>query len=181
MTGDIQEFINILPNILCDDIANKIKKSEIISIEHTLYTYRELEIPKNSDEWTKIECVLYKNLLVKLKKFNEKFLINQSISLILDSFIIQEYIPSDTNIRIDNFNKRLSRHNFLTFIYFLNDVSNGGIEIITNNGEKHFIEPCKGKLVIFTENIDYIYKYILPDIPFYIITGQIRINHDKLC
>ena len=179
MSCDTQYFNNILPNILCDEIVKHIQNSENISFDHKLYTHRELEIPKNTDKWTKIECVLYKNLLVKLKKFNETYLLNQTLMIILDSFTIQEYVPKETNVHVDNFNKKLNRHNILTFVYFLNDVSNGGMEIIKNNGEKIYIEPHKGNLVIFTENIDYIYKYILPDTPFYIITGQLRINHVK--
>jgi hypothetical protein len=177
--SDIQEYTNVLPTVLCDDIVKRIKNNDNISIDHKSYTYKELEIPKNTDEWQKIECVLYKNLLIKLKKFNENKLIIQTVSLILTSFVIQEYIPKESNIRIDNFNKKLSRHNFLTFIYFLNDVSSGGIEIVTDCGQKKRIDPCKGKLVIFTENIEYTYKYILPDTSCYIITGQLRIKLDN--
>jgi deoxyadenosine/deoxycytidine kinase len=98
-------------------------------------------------------------------------------TLILESFTIQEYKSNYSDVFLKEFHKKLSRYNILTFIYFLNTPENGFLKIITDKNENILINPIKGKLIIFPENLNYKYLFNLPNIPFYIITGQLKSNN----
>jgi hypothetical protein len=66
-----------------------------------------------------------------------------------------------------------NRYNVLTFIFYLNRVEAGQINISIGQ-EKKVITPKIGKLVLFQEDIQYPYKCNLPlNETQYIITGQL--------
>jgi hypothetical protein len=188
MNNKIQEFLNILTFPLCKDIIKLfLKNKNNIQKNDLIYNYFEFEIPKNSNIWRKIETILYKQLLIHFKKYKELSFKIDSIDndtnlnniLTLDSFVIQEYNATRIDSNIENFNKKLSRYNILTFIYCLNTTINGNITFITDKNEKTVINFEKGKLIIFPEILDWSYNYNLPDEPLYIITGQLKLKNDS--
>ena len=182
MGSEVQEYRTALPNVLCDDIIELFMKEEIEMEKMVNYENRKYKIPKNEKKWMKIEKVLYRVLLMCMKKYDEAIYDINVLEnthklrdiLILESFCINEYYTNNDDVRVKDYNKTLSRYNVLTFIYFLNTIDESVIEI--GIGERKYnIEGRKGSLYIFTENIDYSYKYKIPkDKRMYMITGQLR-------
>ena len=181
---------------------DKIIKMNDSSINY--FDFKQFEIPKNSLKWNKIESILYKQLLINLKNYKDEILqfINSieynniyndynefniflNNKIFLKSFFIQEYKATNPNIFITDFNKQNSRYNIITFIFFLNDDNNCEI-IITNNNtgllekkDEIIIKPKKGKLVLFSENMNYQYKYKLSENSIFLITGQLYYQYNK--
>lgn len=116
-----------LPELLCEDIIS------IFKTEKSLNT-NWLNIPKQNTKWEKIERIVYKELLVNLKKYKDELLksvnieenIEENIKLLSElnnelfvkDFTIQN-IEQENKIRRTN-----NRHNVLTFIYYLNNDDN---------------------------------------------------------
>jgi hypothetical protein len=189
MINEALEIENSIPYSLCDDIINMFENApeDIICKKYKRefpenFEFKQLEIPKNTQEWVKIEILLYKQLLININKykdlvFNIKNMENElnrllTKRIILTSFNIQKYFTNENDILIEDFNKNHSRYNFLTFVYYLNNSDKS--EICINNLDKNVsIKPKKGKLVIFSENLNYKYKYKMPqkESNLYIITG----------
>jgi len=171
----IFEQPNLFTDFLCEDIIDLFNemntdKSNIINI------------PKNDNTWTKIEKILYKNILIKLNEYKISLLnkndagdlVNElSKSLKLQHFTIQKY---NDNIP-EKFSRINSRKNVVTFILFLNKPEEGGEilfkEKIENNYETHIMFPEIGKLIIFPDNIDYIFKINKYKGDYYVISNQI--------
>uniref|UniRef100_A0A6C0HC31 Prolyl 4-hydroxylase alpha subunit Fe(2+) 2OG dioxygenase domain-containing protein n=1 Tax=viral metagenome TaxID=1070528 RepID=A0A6C0HC31_9ZZZZ len=169
----IKEYPNILPNILCHDIIKYFNHENV----------NTFLIPKNNSKWNKTEIMLYKMLLTHINNFKKELLqeLNNSevcdifsalnTKIFLDNFKMIKLSAMDTETFLNNYEKTNNRYNLLTFIFYLNDVSNGG-EIIYKNDT--IIKPEKGKLVIFADNLPNMYKCKLPlSDSQYIITGQI--------
>ena len=235
MINQTNEFNKSIPNILCDDIIeqfllekninNNFNKNFYIKNENdfikqndtinNFFDFKQFEIPKNCLKWNKIENILYKQLLINLKKYKDEILLfinsikyndrnydyNELNVLLnkkiyLKSYYIQEYKAKHSNIFITDYNKINNRYNIITFIYFLNDYDDDDCKIIISNhfsnsddknipvGEKErlsvpsenesvIIKPKKGKLVLFSENMNYQYKYELSKNTIYLITGQL--------
>ena len=131
---------------------------------------------------------LYKELLLHIDKYKKNLLnkltdlytnqIYSSLSskLYLDNFKIIKYSQQDSDVFINNYELTNNRHNLLSFIFFLNDVNDGG-EIVFKN-DNITIRAKQSTLIIFPENIPNNYKCKLPiHTDQYIITGQIRENY----
>jgi hypothetical protein len=171
----VEEYINTLPEILCDDIIEKYE--EEISVDENALSH--FIIPKTHKKWVRIEKLIYKELLINLIKYKTDFFKNNNIdndfncllkkNLYIKEFIIQKCENSIKDLVIYN-----NRYNILTFILYLNDVSLGG-EITFD--EETTIKPEKGKLIIFKEdvNLKYFYNYNITD-NLYIISGQFSYN-----
>ena len=162
---------------ICNDLSN-----ETIIRQYNDFDFIQYEIPKKNKEWYKIETILYNQLLIHLNKYKQKLIIHESncnlYSLLnnklkLSSFYIQKYKSNNSDVFIRNFNRTNNRYNILSFVFFLNDGVTDTLTII-NNGSIHTVYPKKGNLIIFSENIDYTYKYKLhANENLYIITGQL--------
>ena len=122
------EYPNVIPPILCNDIINYFNKEN-----SNIFL-----IPKNNTKWKRIEMLLYKELLLHIDKY-KKTLLNQltdiytnqlysslSSKLYMDSFKIIKYSHQDSEFFINNYELTNNRHNVLSFIFYLNDVSEGG-------------------------------------------------------
>lgn len=177
---NIKEYNGVIPNKLCDEIIENIDKNIENNEEYNLFV-----IPKHSDKWSKIELYLYKQLLIHTKKLHDNiftenkdndFLIELNKPMKLNCFNLIKY-NSIVNKEIVNYNKKLSRFNVMTFVYFLNDIPNfNGIEVLYNNEKKNII-PHKGTLIFLQENLDYKTIYNIPNKKYYIITGQITLKN----
>lgn len=176
---NIIEFKNSIPNKLCDEIISLFEKK----------TEQKFNIPKNSPEWNKIEQFLYKDLLLKLNKYknlllsensngeNETVTSSLNLNTYLNDFKIIKYDPVECETIIRNYEKNENRYNIVSFVFYLNDVESGG-EIIF---KKSKMKPERGKLVIFPEISPNSYKCQMPiSNSQYIITGQICENTNNI-
>lgn len=138
-----------------------------------------LNIPKKTTTWNKIEKHIYINVLIKLNQYkmqlfqlnNEPIYNDLNKQLKLCNFTIQKYntiIPA-------NFNRENSRKNVVTFILFLNNVDGGELIFTTNsNPETEFrVRPEFGKLIIFPDNIEHIFKINSYNGDYYVVSNQI--------
>jgi hypothetical protein len=140
----IYEYKNVLSNILCEDIIDKFE------------TYQKMyfEIPKNDNEWNKIERVLYKQLLINIKNYKlhiiEHLSNNENIHILpkLNNLYTKSLLIEKHNNYLIEKNALCNRYNILIYIFFLNTVA--------SNGK---IQPEIGKLVIC--DFDTYNKYIL--------------------
>ena len=200
----ILENKNIISKDLCYDIINLFN----INCGNNEYYDIPKNIIKNennntNNEWSNIERFIYKQILINIYKYKQKIILskpyfiksngknedfrsyllqNLNKNMQIKYFTIQKLL---NNIDFSSSNKTLnynmkikcnnSRYNILSFIFFLNKIVDGG-EIHFN--DNIIVKSEIGKLVIFPEDINFIYNYICPkkkeDIQ-YIITGQILI------
>lgn len=203
----IVEYKNFISEDICENIIelfneseNKIdKQTEIMdnkkSILGNIITHILL-IPKNNNDWKKIEMYLYKELLIKLNDYKNKIfetldnnnsfkdilILRLNEKMYLKDFIIQKndcsILYNENHIIKNNYYRIDNRYNFLTFILFLNDVDKE-CKIIFDN--ESIINVEKKKLIIFPDDIEYLYN-LIPSIlnEQYIITGQICIKNNNL-
>jgi len=165
----IFESNQVLTKYVCDDIIEKFDEESNQSVYN---------IPKQDPTWEKIERILYKELLIKINEYKTKLLENMiendDLILLLNKTL---YTRNITIQKVDigsgiisKYNFIPNRYNVLTYIFYLNDIDNGG-EIIFENQK---IIPKKGKLVLFQEDIIHPYHCVLPSYESqYIITGQL--------
>ena len=154
------EYPNILPDILCEDIIDLFNEQS--ELRNT-----SMNIPKNSKDWDKIERLIYKNILIKLNEYkismlnkNDEIVNELSKQLKLTNFTIQKY---DTDNIPTKFNRINSRKNVVTFVLFLNTLQGG--ELIfkkmdneTSQYKEYIVYPESGKLVIFPDDINHLFK-----------------------
>jgi len=177
------EYNNSLTDMLCETI--------IESFDSELHDGNIFNIPKNSKTWGKIERMLYKELLVKLNETKLKLLeninMNNELLLLLNKSLYTKHITIQKidigDKCINNYNLIPNRYNVLTYIFYLNDIMEGG-ELIFNvdnvsgnnstNLTKNIIKPTIGKLVLLQEDIKFPYICCLPKSNVqYIISGQL--------
>jgi len=176
----VLEYPNILSNLLCEDIIC------LYDEENDKKNTNIMNIPKNSDTWDKIERILYKNVLIKINEYkinmvnkNNDIVSELSKTLKLTNFTIQKYDESSIPI---NFSRINSRKNIVTFILFLNKVEGGEIifkktDLTDNtNTENYIVRPEIGKLIIFPDDINHIFKIQKYKGSYYVISNQICYN-----
>ena len=184
----ICEYKNSIPNILCNEIIklfetqdNKNEGLTICGINKNIKDTTDYVIPKNDIKWKKIENFLYKELLNKLNKYikthskneydteNVKYKIfNQTIKL--QNFMIQKYDKNKGKyIYHDDFHSEDIGQRIITFIWYLNNVEEGGNTVFWEN---YKIKPEQGKLILFPSFWCYPHKGELPlSSDKFIITG----------
>lgn len=166
----IFEYNNSLSSILCDVI---IEQFEEISEKSSF------NIPKSSKKWKRIEDAIYKEILVRLNEYKIKLLLNinlynDEIQLLNNTLYTKDITIQKIDIgngSIQKYNFTPNRYNVLTYIFYLNDVTEGGEVCFVSD----VIKPKKGKLVLFFEDVNkFEYTCTLPkNTPQYIITGQL--------
>jgi Rps23 Pro-64 3,4-dihydroxylase Tpa1-like proline 4-hydroxylase len=187
-----------IPKLLCDEIIEKYEKYHIFhyqgvtfgGLEKKIKDTTDFIIPKcenEKDDWYKIEQFLYKELEKNLKiylfninnKNNYKPENNSNIPYKLlygqqhtNSFMIQKYEKGvGKYVYHDDgyFDYENNRYRTITFIWYLNDVEEGG-ETEFNGDFK--IQPKKGKLVFFPATWCFPHRGNMPiSDDKYIITG----------
>jgi len=154
-------------------------------------------IPKNNIKWNNIEKTLSRELNKNIKEYVNninlnyidcnkeqdttinKFSILQTDTFIFNNFMIQRYLANQGRYIYHNdfqFDNDKNRDRVLTYIWYLNDVLEGG-ETEFFNGKIKII-PKKGKLVLFPASWTFPHCGKMPKSSNkYIITGWIYINN----
>jgi hypothetical protein len=163
----------VLPELLCEDIIDKFE-SVTNSTQSVEINKRIFVIPKKDKDWQKIECLIYKELLVNINKYKD-FLINRmtehdvvlinkfNSDMFVKEFTIEKCVTKNT------FKRNNNRYNILSFILILNKISfkTANISIQSYN---------QGDLVLVTDtNLEDNTIDIFPD--QIIIVGQVCSNN----
>ena len=174
MSELIIEFENNINSIVCDEIIEKF--NEECNVSKNIF-----EIPKNDNNWGKIERLLYKQLLVSVNNYKKKLILlnnniqaNEMIDLISQDIYTRNFIVQKLEVNSKdlfcNYKKTHNRYNILNFIFYLNDLQDGGEIVFDNFG----IKPQKCKLVLFPQDNKYNFKCKYPKSDNqYIIFGQL--------
>jgi hypothetical protein len=165
---------------LCEDIIKLFEESNNKD--------NEMNIPKQSKKWEKIELILYKELLICINNYKNNLIINNNQQdkikneiinylnkeLYIKNFKIRKYTNNTSEILdIRPSNNNPNRYNFLKFIYCLNE---NNCEIIINNTE--ILLKC-GNLLLFPN--DLLYKIKIPILEKqFIICGELSYIEDDL-
>jgi Rps23 Pro-64 3,4-dihydroxylase Tpa1-like proline 4-hydroxylase len=179
----IVEYENALDSILCDQLIDFFNKSNKTSPGKTMSGVRlhikntiDLHLSKEMDnEFIRnADSIIFQTT----NKYTEKYLFD-NIHFINSSsygdtgYQIQCYkkgegfyeYHNDVHIDIDKFQYRI-----LTYLYYLNDVEEGGETVF--NGDKIKIKPKKGKMIIFPSCSLFPHKGLIPiSNDKYILTG----------
>jgi hypothetical protein len=169
MNEFIFEIPNSLPDALCDDIItmyeledNKYHGVTFAGVNKHVKDTTDLIMPKNNKVWERIETILYKQLMNGLDEYmkhlnkdeysnkNNKYNIFDNSDLHVDCFMLQKYNKCKGRYTYHNDfanEPEKNRYRVITFIWYLNDVTDGGETEFF--GGKINIKPEKGKLVLF--------------------------------
>ena len=169
MNEFIFEIPNSLPDALCDDLINmyeiedyKYKGQTLGGVNTSIKDTTDLVMPKNDKVWERTETILYKQLMNGLDEYmkhlnkdeysniNYKYHIFDNSDLHVDCFMLQKYNKCKGRYVYHNDftnESEKNRYRVITFIWYLNDVTDGGETEFF--GGKINIKPEKGKLVLF--------------------------------
>ena len=193
-------FIYINPNALnkmvCKDIIKLFDLDETKGQGMVSGGYRpeiknalNLDIKLNNPKWTKIYDALIKELHRNIKKYIKQvdifsggtYLSDAITFLQCDDPMLQKYIKNEGKyIYHDDFKAEYEnyRYRVFTYIFYLNDVFEGGeTEFLFG---KYKIKPSAGKLILFPASWTYPHCGKMPySNDKYIITGWLYENEDK--
>ena len=132
------------------------------------------QLPYNEDG---IETEFLNVLLIELNKNIKDYILNTSLSDINDKLIIKTFQIQKYTKNIGIFKTHTDcdcedgTYRVITFIWYLNDVNEGGETIIWDN---HKIKPTTGKLLLFPATWTYPHSGLMPiSNDKYIITGWV--------
>ena len=192
----IYTYDRALNNMVCKDIIkifelDEMKGPGVISSGYNpnIKNAINLDINPNNPKWNKIYDVLLEELFRNIKRYIKQIdLLNGGIHMTerlkfvqCDEPMIQKYIKNEgkyeyhDDFKADYGNKRFR---IFTYIFYLNDVFEGGeTEFLFG---KYKIEPRAGKLLLFPASWTYPHCGKMPfSNDKYIITGWIYINEDS--
>lgn len=179
------EFIYIEKNSLSEDFCKRL--IELFNKDEDRYqgitrngvnlktkNTTDLKINRYKSEWAEIDNILYKELNKHLKIYFDKldFFYRTFAKIEDEGFQIQYYkkdegqyiYHNDAAVKYD-----LKRYRFLTFMWYLNDVEEGGETEFFGN---YKIKPETGKFVLFPATWTYPHAALVPRSgDKYIITG----------
>jgi len=194
MNKFIYEEEEQLPDDICKDI---IKRCEQYFEEQKLLNHNKennnkeekdpisldiLPYSLNNEFWSKIKDKLSSTLIDAMKQYYSKFdeeiyhLNKLHKELVIENMTLNKHLPNkETITKICDFNIRDEKYyRILTYVFYLNDINNGG-ESIFENGI--IIKPKQGKLLLFPS--DWLFsrreEKIITDSK-YIITGWINVG-----
>jgi len=163
MNSFIFEIPNSLPESLCDDMIymyeledNKYDGITFSGVNKNIKDTTDLVMPKNNILWEKVENILNiqlsKGLTEYMKILNKeeysRYHVLDECKLTVDSFMLQKYKKCKGRYIYHNDSRNdCDKYRVITFIWYLNDVTDGG-ETEFFGGEIK-IKPEKGKLVLF--------------------------------
>lgn len=201
------EYKNSLSNELCDKIINAfenepnkhigttmsgVNKDIKDTLDYSLYDFATMTC--KNDLWTDIDKILYSELNEKLityinnlknhffSKTNDlSFNFFQNTFLVDTGFMIQKYTKNIGKYiyHIDDHVDMLKlRYRVITYIWYLNDVDNGGTTEFL--GGLFEIKPERGKLIFFPVSWCFPHRGNIPiSNDKYIITGWFYIENNK--
>lgn len=174
MTEYIIEFKNSIPEILCEQIIYLFEKEEKFSgmtirgLQKNILDSDDFIIPKKTENWDKIETFLHKELSAKIVNYLDS--INKYSSnyhgnskFFTENFLIRKYNKNNGKYTF-HVDEHPNKNRILTFIWYLNNIENGGETEFHNNIK---INPEQGKLLIFPSS--WIYPH----------TSKVPISDDK--
>jgi len=196
MVDFIRQYPNSIPNLLCEDIIqlfetekDKYKGITINGVNIEIKDTTDFIIPKNNITWSNIEMLLYNELYDALKLFktdiskpdynmnnyNKTFSFFGNNELFAHTFMVQKYIKGvGKYIYHDDFTKTSKSMRVITFLWYLNDVEEGGETVFWDN---YKIKPEAGKLLLFPATWTYPHTGKMPvSDNKYIITGWLEYN-----
>jgi len=169
MNEFIFEIPHSLSDALCDDLItmyeledNKYDGLTFSGVNKLVKDTTDFIMPKNDKVWERIEKNLYKQLMNGLEEYikhlnkdeysnkNNKYHIFDNSGLQVDCFMLQKYNKCSGRYTYHNDfanESEKNRYRVITFIWYLNDVTDGGETEFF--GGKINIKPEKGKLVLF--------------------------------
>lgn len=128
-----------------------------------------IESPKNEKEYL-FYNIINNNFIYHLKEYTNKYNLNIN-NLLIKGLNIQKYTNNNGYFKSHNdFNIHTTYYRLFSFIYYLNDVDEGG------ETDMYFIKikPTIGKLLIFPSDVIYQHEGNIPiSNDKYIITGFI--------
>lgn len=181
----IYSIKNSLSKLLCEEIIDRFEKEdkkragitfagENKDIKDTL----DFHLSHNPDDWKDIDKVLTNELSKALNLYFEN--INKDIKILVCDNL------TDLGFQLQKYNKGVGKYIFhndhqiylndgmdraLTYIWYLNDVEEGGETSFYNKGK---VRPEQGKLVLFPACWTYPHSGIMPvSSDKYIITGWV--------
>ncbi len=180
----VKTFTNSLGSTMCNNIIsifeNSNKKKAGMTISGTdLDTKKTTDLHsmyiQDNNEWVMIENIVRKELNIKIERYfyeiNEPTFICDPPPFIVDKgFQIQKYNSNDGFYRFhDDFTVENDKFRFLTYLWYLNDVTEGG-ETEFYDGTK--IIPETGKLLLFPSTWTHVHRGNMPvSNDKYIMTG----------
>lgn len=197
----IKEIKNSIPNRLCDEIIlmyelENIKYEGLTmgGVTKSIKDTTDMIIPVNDIKWKKIENFLYNELSTNLKIYfsrlnninnennnsikNIKIFTKDAENLITNAFMIQKYdsgIGKYTYHDDFHVDHEMKKYRMVTFLWYLNDITEGG-ETEFFNG-KIIIKPETGKLLLFPSSWLYPHRGKTPFLSDkYIITGWLYVG-----
>ena len=187
---EIIEFIEIYENVLsselCDEIIDKFEREEkkfpgktALGLNLNIKFTTDLHLKDVSgNEWIEIDKKLYSGLNKCIKEYREKYQAFRIYTEMKDTgFQIQRYIANEGfYIYHHDFRAETSRYRILTFLFYLNDVDEGGETEFLYGRLK--VKPQKGKCVLFPASWTCPHSGLMPKSNNkYIVTGWLYFNY----
>ena len=133
----IFEYNNSLTDMICENIIEQFEEN---NGNNNIFN-----IPKNNKEWERIERLLYKELLMRLNDYKNKLLeninLNNELCILMNNELYTKHFSiQKINIGKDEivYNFTPNRYNVLTYIFYLNDVDDGG-EVVFASSENRML------------------------------------------
>lgn len=179
----IYEKKGSLSNVLCKSIISVFEDKNVKKFENREQVSFRMETDINKERWKLYDSYLFQELN---KSFNEyKIKINKNFlydnATIHDTgFLIQKLKKLKGNndeIRNDEHSVDKDYYRIMTYIWFLNDVKEGGNMIFDN---KYVVKPEIGKIIIFPSSWSFAYTQETPisEDKYIIIGGFYRKNNN---
>uniref|UniRef100_A0A6C0HDC3 Prolyl 4-hydroxylase alpha subunit Fe(2+) 2OG dioxygenase domain-containing protein n=1 Tax=viral metagenome TaxID=1070528 RepID=A0A6C0HDC3_9ZZZZ len=185
----IYQRLNCLDDNICNEIIHLFENDPNINEFCELCIYLDM---KPNNIWSNIKDQIISILIAQHYNYFQFLFNNQVFShfhlfekINTNCFLVVKYKPNEikqsfntstsTTNYFENFLIHDSKHTLFTFIFFLNDIDDGG-EI--NFFNYYNIKPEKGKLVIFPSDWFFSHKHNVPiHTDLYIIKGFIYIDN----
>jgi len=175
----IKIYENALTTELCDEIMEKFDKSDIYDgvtaggITPAIKKTKDFHLSHGKlEDWKHIDDALYKSLTTHLQYYYNETKLRPMQTFEDTGFQIQRYIKNDGfYVMHDDSSRESDKYRVLTFLWYLNDVTEGGE---TNFYNRIMVKPKKGQLVFFPATWNYEHMGCMPiSNNKYIVTGWI--------
>lgn len=191
----IYTYDHAISPLLCKTIIDMYEKEDDKYVGVTSGGYNpdkketiDFVIPNGFSAWERINSFLNKELTKNIKKYFKQLNVIDKVNILspnyigttffqYDSFMMQKYIKNKGKFEYHNdfsCDHEKSRYRMVTFIFYLNDVVDGGETEIC--GHTH-IKPTAGKLLLFPASWTFPHCGKMPiSSDKYIITGWLYVN-----
>jgi hypothetical protein len=177
----IHEIKNSIPDILCNEIITMFELENgryegvtIGGLNKNIKDTTDFIIPKKNIIWKKIEGFLYNELYSAIKLyFKDRYSPDNNFTV--DDFLIIKYEKNKGKYLTHNdfyINYNEKKYRVITFLWYLNNINEGGETVFYNDNIK--IIPETGKLILFPCSWTFPHSGSIPySNNKYIITGWV--------